>query len=646
MLSGIAHWIGSDRRIGFARWRRWWKQADRIADQAKTLSSASDSELLNRSRELRWQAKLGTPLHRLLPEAYGLVSAAAECAIGLRYYPVQLMGGIALFEGHVAEMRTGEGKTLTAVLPVFLRGLTGKGCHIVTANDYLAARDADEMRPIYDLLGLSVGCIQSEMEDDCRRDAYACDVTYGTAKEMGFDFLRDRLRLGTERTNDSRRRLFDNNQPDTEAPVQRGCHFALVDEADSLLIDEARTPLIIGVSLPNDAATVSLLRWSRIAAEHLVADEHFVYDLERRDASLTEQGCRCVVLMNKPPLLDAVDTERIYKQVERALTARYGFIRERDYVVVDNKVMIVDESTGRMMPGRKWQDGLHQAVEAKELAPITAMTGQAATITVQRFFRQYVYLAGMTGTAVPAAREFKRAYDLNVTPIPTHRPEQRTTHPPRVFVDLDAKQRAIVAEIRRLHETGRPILIGTPSVDASERLSARLTQHGISHEVLNATHHAAEADIVGDAGQPDRVTIATNMAGRGTDIKLHDRVREIGGLHIIATEMHSSSRIDRQLIGRCARQGDPGSNQFFLSLEDELLRVFSPAEHRRLRQKAIPDSDGELPRTWLTVFRRAQRRIERLHRKQRKDLSKREKAQSEAYERMGLDPYLELTESG
>ncbi|MBT6157667.1 MAG: translocase [Planctomycetaceae bacterium] len=642
--SQVHHWVRSAGRIRQARLSRWRTTADRVKVCAEELATLSDDELRASSRELRWRAKTGIPLSQLLVEAFALVHEATRRATGMEFYPVQLMGGMALFEGHIAEMRTGEGKTLTAVLPVYLRALPGRGCHVVTVNDYLAGRDAEEMGVIYNLLGLSVGCIDSDMEDDDRRAAYAKDITYGTAKEMGFDFLRDRLRLESGSSSQRPRRAGGVATSSGEAQVQRGHYFALVDEADSILIDDARTPLIIGLTVPNDAGTINLLRWSRMVAERLEVGTHFVYEPDQRNAGLTDRGCRRVLLLKKPSLLNSVDSEQIYEHIENALTAQYGFLRGRDYVVVDEEVVIVDESTGRIMEGRKWQDGLHQAVEAKERAPITAATGQAAKITVQSFYREYIHLAGMTGTAVQAAKELKRTYDLKVTPIPTHRPEIRQPYQTKIFATADAKRNAIVENIQQLYQTGRAVLIGTPSVEASEALSELMNEHEISHTILNAVKHAEEAEIVRLAGQPGAVTIATNMAGRGTDIKLHKDVLAAGGLHVLATEFHSSSRIDRQLIGRCSRQGDPGTYQFWLSLEDELLRMYTPTALKRIKRGARPNANGELPQRWVGVFHRAQRRLEKMHLKQRKDLLKQKQKQLEAYDRMGIDPYLELIE--
>jgi len=618
----------------------------RVLKRSQELSALTDAELRKRAEEIRWHVKAGEPLRRLLVEAFALVRESSRRTTGLIHYPVQAMGGMALFEGGVAEMQTGEGKTLTATMPAFLRALTGKGCHIVTVNDYLARRDAAEMGPVYEMLGLTVGCIQTPMESDERREAYAKDITYGTAKELGFDFLRDRLRMGIAAPGVSRR---NNNGSSTrgrgrEAPVQRGHHFALVDEADSILIDEARTPLIIGLTLPNDAGTVSLFRWCQRAIGNLEANKDFGYEPHRRSAYLTDDGCRRVLLLAKPGLIDSIDTERIYNHVEQALTARFGFVRDRDYVIVGDEIKIVDESTGRVMDGRKWQDGLHQAIEAKELVPITAGSGEAARITIQSFFRQYHYIAGMTGTAVQARREIRKTYGLSVSVIPTHRPCVRRGEPARIFATMQAKRVAIVEAIERLIGQRRAVLVGTPSVDASEALGQLLRERGIEFQILNARYHEMEADIVAQAGQSGKVTVATNMAGRGTDIKLTDELCQAGGLHVIATERHSSKRIDRQLIGRAARQGDPGSFQFFLSLEDELLRCRDDDYLEKVRRRAVPSSQDELARSWLHFFKRTQRFVEKNHLKQRRDLLKQEKQRTEAYRNMGLDPCLELTE--
>lgn len=616
-----------------------------IIHRSQKLKGFSDEELLTAGRKIRWEAKSGRPLVDLLPEAYSLVRESSRRVLGMQHFEVQIMGAIALFEGHIAEMQTGEGKTLTATMPSFLRALPGQGCHVITVNDYLASRDAETMGPVHEALGLTVGKIVESMEPDERRRNYASDITYGTSKEMGFDFLRDRLRKGAMAEEKPSQRRFVRTSESAEAPVQRGHYFALIDEADSILIDEARTPLIIGLTRPNDPATVNLFRWSNRATFQLEGGTDYVYEPERRNAWLTDGGCRKVVLMSKPSLLSSMDTERIYGQVEKALTAKHAFHRDRDYVIVENKIVIVDEGTGRVMDGRKWQDGLHQAIEAKELVPITAATGEAARITVQSFFRQYANLCGMTGTALPAAAELKKTYKLKVTRIPTNRKCIRAGRSCRIFRTQQSKRDAIIQEVRDLIRGGRSILIGTPSVDASEALGNSLRAANIEHQILNARYHEKEAAIVADAGEAGRVTIATNMAGRGTDILLTEEVRKAGGLHVIATELHSSRRIDRQLVGRSARQGDPGSFQFFLSLEDELLRSREPREVQRKQRIAMADKSGELAASWLRYFRRVQNFLERTHRKQRKHLLKQERLRLEQYENMGLDPYLELTES-
>lgn len=657
-----------------------------IIARCEDLKKLPDDQLERYSLELRWRAKSGEPLKKILPEAYALARESAWRSMGMEHFAVQLMGGIALFEGGIAEMQTGEGKTLTAVLPAYLRALMGQGCHVITVNDYLATRDSETMKPVFNQLGLTVGCITSDMEDDDRRTAYGCDITYGTANEMGFDFLRDRIRIGASAPGQLEQAISNHKTSGKEPLVQRGTYFALIDEADSVLIDEARTPLIIGLIQPNDAASVNLFRWCNRATHQLEAEVDYVYEPKKRSAYLTDPGCRKVLLMPKPSLLDSIDTERIYKQVEQSLVARFGFLKDRDYVVVDEEVVIVDESTGRMMDGRKWQDGLHQSIEAQEHVPITAATGQAARITVQSFFQNYTHLAGMTGTAALAEKEIRKTYKVSVTPIPTNRPCIRVGVPPRLFKTMQAKRMAVVEEIEKIREKRCPVLVGTPSVEASEALGDLLAMKAIPHQILNAKYHEQEAEIVKKAGEPSRVTIATNMAGRGTDILLKDFlrkngdivlengdiernngetlrnngqivnqdgdilrkdgdiIRERGGLHVIATEMHTSARIDRQLIGRSARQGDPGQYQFFLSLEDELLRCLEQHYIDKITSSAKADENGELSASWISFFNNTQTFLEKLHLKQRRDMLKHEKHRIEMFHKMGLDPYLEWTE--
>ncbi len=622
---------------------RWRSLAHCILQRRAALECLSPAEFQQQVRTLRWQVRAAGPERSLLPEAYAIGIEASRRTLKLVHFPVQVMGAIAIFEGRIAEMQTGEGKTLTATLPVFFRALAGQGAHVFTANSYLAQRDAEIMRPLYCLLGLTVGCVHADMSDDERRAAYACDITYGTATEVGFDFLRDRLKTGSQHCSPERQSLFGVNSAGDQ-PVQRGHYFAMIDEADSILIDEARTPLIIGVMEKNREAMVCLYRWCAATVADLSFPRDFQLNVQTRQVSLTDAGCRQIHLMPKPVLLDSIDTETLFLQMERALTAKLIFEKNRDYVLKDEEVVIVDEGTGRTMDGRKWRAGLHQSIEAKERVPITDITQVAARMTVQSLCRQYRHLAGMTGTAIPSRTELRRAFGLQVSIIPTHRPCQRVGWPARIFLSKAHKHAAIVQSLQPLMEQQRSILIGTPSVDASEAMSRCLQESGIAHVVLNARFAAEEAAIIADAGQPGRVTIATNMAGRGTDIHLHESVRARGGLHVIATELHTSRRIDRQLIGRAARQGDPGSYQLFLSLDDELFQQLPLTQRTRLRRQARPDDNGELEARWVQVCQRLQRSLERLHENQRRQLLKHEHQQQQRFRRSGLDPFLEIAD--
>ncbi len=609
-----------------------------------SFTDCSDGDLLERSRKLRVRARGGEPLDELLPEAFGLVSEAARRTIGLRPFDVQLAGGVVLHHGGLAELATGEGKTLVAVLPAYLNALTGKGVHVTTVNDYLARRDCEWLRPVYEALGLTVAALQQEMPDEERRRAYQCDITYGMASEFGFDFLRDRLKL--RRQGPAGKPFWSGWLADEgprillEPPVQRGHHFALVDEADSILIDEARTPLVISTptrrAAPEEEA---VYLWADRVARGLDSRRHFALDPRKGKAELTEEGRRQVRWSEPPSGPHARAMDRLYERIERALEARHRFRRDQHYLLDDDKVVIIDEYTGRRMPDRHWQDGLHQAVEAKEQAPVTVPANPAAQITFQRYFRLYTKLAGMTGTAAPNRREFRRVYRLPVMTVPTNRPVVRAQWPDRVFATETEKFAAVVEDVQRLVALGRPVLIGTRSVAKSERLSALLKEAGIDHQVLNARQHATEADVVARAGEAGRVTIATNMAGRGTDIRLGPGVPELGGLHVIATERHDAARIDRQLAGRAGRQGDPGSCQFFLSLEDELLDALGPAWQAYLRDMTAEDlGDG---RGWAGLFRRAQRRTERRHYRQRVDLMFYERRRQETLKELGADPYVD-----
>ena len=608
---------------------------DVVIRTSDSMCDWKDARLLEVSDELRWKARCGEDFTQLIPMAFALVREASRRAYGMKHFPVQVLAGLVMADGGIAEMETGEGKTLSALQPVYLRALFGEGCHVLTTNDYLAARDAEFAAPVFARLGMTVSFLSNSMQQNQRRMSYACDVTYGTEKEFGFDFLRDRLQAQARNS-----RAHEVRQE----PVQRGHYYALVDEADSIMVDQARTPLLIAVNQECSPDTVSLLHWSDSFSERLQETRDFCYRPELRSVMLTKKGYQRVLLESKPHLVASHDSEMICRQVERALTARLGFSAERDYVVIDGKVQIVDESTGRILAGRKWQDRLHHAIEVREKLKISSMTRETARITLQSYLKQYTHLAGMTGTAVQVRRELDRVYGVNVQRIPVHLPCRRRGMIPRIFVAMNHKLDAIVSEIRILQIQGRAILVGTPSVRASEMLSRRLHDQRIEHQLLHAKHDQDEAAVIAGAGESGRVVVATNMAGRGTDIQISEEVRQLGGLHVIATEMHSSARIDRQLIGRAARRGDPGSFQQFLSLDDELLQsdVISPLIVERLRRRA--NTVGELPSKHVAIFEKARDQLEKRHERQRRDLLQREQQVRETCEDMGLDPWLESFE--
>jgi len=616
----------------------------KIAGYEPELMKLSEYDLRKRSLALRYRARSGEPLVRLLPEAYALVRESGRRTINMRHFDVQVLGGIAMFHRSIVEMQTGEGKTLTATLPMYLYALAGKGCNLATVNDYLAKRDAQWMGPVYEALGLSVGCIQTQMPQPQRRKAYLCDVTYGTAKEFGFDFLRDRLllrRIREGQTDLLGAMLTDHGGGGGDQPVQRDPFFALVDEADSILIDEARTPLIIS-ALPTEEEklAVECYKWSAEVADEFVEDEDYEYDHDKRTVELTREGRQKVRMLPKPDAMATVGMFNIYQYVERAVKVAREFFLDRQYVVRDGEIVIVDEFTGRIAEGRKWRDGIHQAVEAKQGVDVTVATGQAARVTVQDFFLRFEHLAGMTGTAKDSARELRKIYRCKVISVPTNRPLIRKRLSDLIFGNADTKWAAVVEEISRLHAEGRPVLIGTRSIDKSEHLSRLLEKLGIEHQVLNANHIEAEADIVARAGVRGRVTVSTNMAGRGTDIKLGEGIAELGGLHVICTEMHDAARIDWQLRGRCGRQGDPGTFRQFLALDDELLETgFSPKKARKYAEIG-EGQDGTFER-FRRLFRRAQRKVERHHFRDRKALMYFEKERKKMQRQMGQDPYLD-----
>ncbi len=633
---------------GRSRWYmdRWATLVGVIETYEKHFRELTDQQLRKESLSLRYRAKAGEPLASLLPAAYGLVRESARRTIGLRHFDVQLIGGIALFHRSIAEMDTGEGKTLTATLPMYLYALRGKGAHLATVNDYLAGRDAELMGPVYRLLGMSVGVVQTDMSRPQRRKAYASDITYGTAKEFGFDFLRDRLVL--RRIKQERLDFLDslggsgNLGGGGERPVQRDPFFVLVDEADSILIDEARTPLIISaIGDDHEESIRATYQWAAEHADKFAEDEHYTYDHEKKKVELTLEGRTLLRSLPQPEAMDGVGLIDAYEYMERAIKVSRDFLLDHHYVVSEKgEIIIVDEFTGRLAEGRKWRDGIHQAIEAKEAIEITVDTGQAARITIQDLFLRYQHLAGMTGTALTSAREFRKIYKSLVVRVPTNRPVQRTRLRDRAFRSEEQKWEAIVEEIEQLHAQGRPLLIGTRTIEKSELLSGLLQAKGIDHQVLNARHVASEAEIIADAGQPGRVTVATNMAGRGTDIKLGEGMAELGGLHVIITEMHDSARIDRQLAGRCGRQGDPGSYRVYVSLDDEILTsAFGPEKAEKLR-RGQANGTGNVDRR-ITLFRRAQRKVERRHLRDRMVLLHHEKLRKKMQREVGQDPYLD-----
>jgi preprotein translocase subunit SecA len=570
--------------------RRLAPLVDRITSLEPEFRKLSDAQLTAKTGEFKERLARGEELDDLLSEAFAAAREAAVRVLGLRPFDVQLIGGIVLHQGKIAEMKTGEGKTLVAVMPAYLNALTGEGVHIVTVNDYLARRDTEWMGGIYRLLGLSVGTIVHGLSDAERRRAYAADITYGTNNEFGFDYLRDNMKFSLEDM------------------VQRGFNYAIVDEVDSILIDEARTPLII--SGPAEESTELYYILNRVALQ-LVRDRDYTVDEKARSILITEEGvARAEKLLGVDNLYDPRHIELLH-HLNQALKAHNLFKRDDEYIVKDGQVIIVDEFTGRLMPGRRYSDGLHQALEAKEGVRIENENQTLATITFQNYFRMYRKLAGMTGTADTEAEEFKKIYNLDVVIIPTHRKMIRVDHPDVIYKTAEEKFRAVVEEIKDCHTRGQPVLVGTTSIEKSELLSRMLKREGIKHEVLNAKHHEKEAQIVAQAGQLGMVTIATNMAGRGTDIVLGPGVVERGGLHIIGTERHEARRIDNQLRGRSGRQGDPGSSRFYLSLEDDLLRIFGGDRLKSLMERfGMEDGQPIEAQMVSNAIERAQKRVE------------------------------------
>jgi len=588
------------------KYKDYKDQIDELENSLANATSPAEKEKIKRkTRDLKNKV-----FDDILPEAFAVVREAGRRAINMRHFDVQLLGGVVLHQGKIAEMATGEGKTLVATLPVYLNALTGEGVHVVTVNDYLAKRDRSWMGPVYEFLGLTIGVIQHDMPQEARRAAYACDITYGTNNEFGFDYLRDNMVVSKDDM------------------VQRGLNYAIVDEVDSILIDEARTPLII--SGPAEESTdkyyiinkvIPRLKGKTITDKDEIDAKYKGVDIEKgidyivneknHTANLTEEGVvRCQEMIGVKNLYDDIQSEWEH-HIRQAIRAYVLYRRDVDYVVKDGEVIIVDEFTGRLMPGRRWSDGLHQAVEAKEGVKIERENQTLATITFQNYFRMYKKLAGMTGTAETEAVEFEKIYGLDVVVIPTNKPLHRTNNPDVIYKTEREKFNAVCAEIAELNKAGRPALVGTISIEKSEKLSGLLKRSGIPHHVLNAKYHEMEAEIIAKAGQRYAVTIATNMAGRGTDIVLGEGVASLDGLHVIGTERHESRRIDNQLRGRSGRQGDPGSSRFYLSLEDDLMRIFGSDRIKVIMERLGMEEGQEIQHPFITkAIETAQKRVE------------------------------------
>jgi preprotein translocase subunit SecA len=571
--------------------KRYGKIADQIDEMADEYEALSDEQLKAKTPEFKSRVENGETLDELLPEVFATVREAARRVLGLYPFHVQLMGGMALHEGNIAEMKTGEGKTLTATMPVYLNALAGKGVHVVTVNEYLASRDADEMGELYKWLGLTVGLNENSKTSAEKREAYAADITYTTNNELGFDYLRDNMVVYKEDM------------------VLRPLSFAILDEVDSILIDEARTPLIISGSA---SRSTSFYTRCDFFVKGLEEEEDYTIDLQSKSINFTEQGIDKAEQAFRTQNLYDVNNQELVHHLDQSLRANYLMLRDKDYVVDEDQVKIVDQFTGRIMEGRRYSDGLHQAIEAKESVEIQKETKTMATITFQNFFRMYEKLAGMTGTAKTEEEEFTETYNMNVIAIPTNRPLIRDDRDDIIYPTLDSKFRAVVRDIKERYEAGQPVLVGTVAVETSEIISRYLQQEDIPHEILNAKNHFREAEIIMSAGQPGSVTIATNMAGRGTDIKLGPGVVEAGGLAVIGTERHESRRIDNQLRGRSGRQGDPGVSQFYLSLEDDLMkRAGSDRIQDLLERMKIEGDDAVIQMPMISrQIESAQERIE------------------------------------
>ena len=570
--------------------KRFDKLADEIISLEDSMANLKDEDFKNKTNEFKERLSKGETLDDILVQAFALAREACFRGIGEKPFKVQIIGGLAIHYGNIAEMKTGEGKTLTTVLPAYVNSLTGKGVHVVTTNEYLSDRNANWMKPIYDLLGVSVGVNLRDMTPKEKQDVYNCDITYSTNNEIGFDYLRDNMVVNKEDR------------------VQRPLNYCIIDEVDSILIDEARTPLIISGGKANSN---SLYIEANRAVKNLKEDEDYTVDLKTKSVSLTEEGSKKIEkILNIKNLYD-IDNAGLVHHLNQALKANYAFAKDVDYVVSDGQVIIVDQFTGRLMQGRQYSDGLHQAIEAKEGVTINVETKTMATITFQNLFRMYNKLSGMTGTAKTEEEEFRNIYNMYVICIPTNKPVIREDLADLVYATEKGKYKAIINTVKEIHSKGQPILIGTISVESNEHLSGLLKKAGLPHEVLNAKNHEREAEIIAKAGEKGAITLATNMAGRGTDIKLGESVKELGGLCVIGTERHESRRIDNQLRGRAGRQGDPGMSQFFVSFEDDLMRRFGTDRIKMMLQSLGVDDDMAIRSKTLTKsIETAQKRVE------------------------------------
>jgi preprotein translocase subunit SecA len=600
------------------------EMVDRINDLGPAYAQFDQKQLRDKSDTLAKQLRRDGYKNELIAESFALVREAAVRTLGMRHFDVQLIGGLVLLRGMIAEMETGEGKTLVATLPACTAALAGIPVHIITVNDYLAERDAKWMGPVYDVLGLRVGVIKQGMDPDARRDAYRCDVTYCTNKEVAFDYLKDRINLW-DRPSQLRLQLERLSKRDSRLNklLMRGLHFAIVDEADSVLVDEARTPLIISETHDN-SGELSIYKQAMEIAEHLVQTEDFVISESDRFVELTEQGKKKIRIFPWKGEKVRVNVEQRFELAKQALTALHIFTLDKHYLVRDGKVQIVDEYTGRVMADRSWERGLHQLIELKENCELTSRKTTRARISYQRFFRRYRQLSGMTGTAREIMNELWSIYRLRVVTIPTNRPLQRKYYRNGFYPAAEDKWKYIIETISRMHSSGRPVLVGTRSVAASEHLSRYLVKASLEHRVLNARQDHEEAEIIAQAGGLGRITVATNMAGRGTDIRMAPEVIGFGGLHVIATERHEARRIDRQLFGRCARQGEPGSCEVIVSLEDELITVHVNKILQKLMAALLKFAGEIYPLRWImeALFRGAQRKAEKQHARIRRDLLK------------------------